>query len=337
MTVDIPDDSGRRIFAIIDVDALEAAANQIEAQLLVEFSGLPPHEKHALTPGVMFTWNWNPGVPGEQKIVDLGVGTTSHRSFLCQWLTRLEGRREKPRETKDSLVWDLDSGYEVEVSKATGFVTRQRFTNQPNSNAELVLESLELKAPSDNAQFVAPEQAPEGAIVKSAEMAEQMSVQFRMRLRDYIWTQLPKSIDAKAVSWSERSPEQLTGVFHELYAPICSRNWAEYTKDMRAWIDSVAGKVASSLAKLEPDDESGVAQLIAGRAPARANLRGNIDEELQSLLQSIKPPTTVPTDFRLYDVFLECERSAIRVAYESQVKEPLLAYFTERIDAALAR
>ena len=39
----------------------------------------------------------------------------------------------------------------------------------------------------------------------------------------------------------------------------------------------------------------------------------------------------------MYDVFLECERAAIRAEYKSQFMDPMLALFRERTDALLVR
>jgi hypothetical protein len=62
-----------------------------------------------------------------------------------------------------------------------------------------------------------------------------------------------------------------------------------------------------------------------------------IDAFLEGYTRNWSRPDSVPADSRLADVFRDCELDAIRAEFQSRVREPLIAYSKEKLDAALTR
>jgi hypothetical protein len=228
----------------------------------------------------------------------------------------------------------LDPGIKVRISRTTGFITRARSTD-PESKSDAVLESLDLEVPEDSV-FAIPESAPEGAEDGSAEMRRTMQSGVWEQARRNIWS-LTKWIDDGQVTWDEDSPEKLTRVFRSLQAEL-SGDWREdYSKRVRESIDSVVEDLTARVQALDPGDDAGLAQARLDRDGGLSSMERNFKKELDSYSETVRPPSSMPRGARMSDVFLECERNAVRAECEEQVFEPLLALYREKTDEALAR
>lgn len=320
----------------VNMRELLEASEQIDERLREEFPGAPAPKPDPLGPGIYFDWNWNSGKPGEEASSDIGPGFALGRTHLCGWLYGLGHSTEKPHETDDALVWELGGDIEIQVAKSTGFLTRQRSTD-PKSKGDCVLESLELEAPSDADVFAVPESPPEGARVVSAEMDRSYRGSILDNTRTNVWMPLAKWIDAKNVTWDEHSPEKLTRVFRALHAQGVGTMMEDSLKQTRARIDSTTEALAERVRQLAPDDKLGLAALTADRDRVLADMGEQFNAGAERFGESLPRPSSVPADFRMYDVFLECERAAVRAEFKSQFGDPMLALCRERTDALLVR
>ncbi len=304
---------------------------KIRDQLRVEFPGAPL-EINPLGSGIQFNWGWNESEPGQPRTMSLGIDIALQRTHISGWLKRLALLGREQRETEDSLVW-VDDKTEIEISKATGFVTRQRSLD-PESKSDVVLESLDLEVPSGDEVFVMPRSVPEGVKDVSAEMEQSLLRQNLEAVRMGIWVQLAKRIETKAVIWDEHSPEKLTRVFGPLHKEFIGVGSTTEQQRLRDWIDSIADQFATYVRELDPDNKNGLAYVAAEREKALAGLTRAIGRLMEGYVEHWGPPRPNLADFSLTGVFLECERTAIRAEFQIQVSEPLLVYFKAKLDDA---
>ena len=332
---DEPEGHARKFSRVNIRELLAEAQSFVDVRLREAFPGPIEFSPHLLGAGVCFRWDWSAAKPGENPHLDISGDYWLQRNWLCGWLNSLARRSSSPRETKETLVWEFDE-FEVEVSKATGFVTRAHSLD-PQSKGDLTLESLDLEPPSDDQSFALPEATPKGAIDCSAEMRMEMRRRILMSTRTRVWTKLSKWIDDEDLTWDESSPEKLTRVFRDLESAQFAESMKGYLQSMRdsldAWAESLAGKVR----ELEPGDRVGLVELRGERDRAFDDLKTQYETRMQAYAEKLPPPPSIPAGMRMADVFLECERNATRAEYKSQVIDPLLARFRERTDAVLKR
>jgi hypothetical protein len=335
-----------RGFGTLEMLPVFEEPRRITRVLESEFPSLAPATGPTAEPGVDFVWNWSRprgvGMPydplGQGPFgigMEIAVSYEEQRTHLCGWLEELKRRPESPSESPDSWTWNLGGHIEVEVSRITGFVTRQRVVVPDGSTIELVLEELEFTAPPAEV-FVELQTPPEGTEWITDEMTEGMRATMLHNARAAIWGRLARRLADGRLVWDADSPEKLKRVFRALKESQI-RSWThDRLPVLRWWIEDLSAELGARTRRLRANDQRGRAALEAARVQALALLDEWLDDGIRSILAST-PPTSVAADFARTAEFLACERSAALVEYERQMRAPLLAYFHERFDAALTR
>ncbi len=134
------------------------------------------------------------------------------------------------------------------------------------------------------------------------------------------------------LDWNDDTRADWVAVLDAIHREMIPERYSEWREENRRWIEGLAEHVRSVLDE-DPSPES-LAGVRQQAEDARKKLGDTLDEAEESYLEKLPATTCKHSTHEPREELFEVEQEVIPPLWDELVREPMLAYFDEQIEAA---